>query len=96
MAFCSAVRGEPKKLNAASKTTKADLVEALKASFDECDGAFDGLTEEAAKQVVKVGPRERTKFGTLIYDSLHDAEEYGYLAMYLRLKGLVPPSTDGR
>ena len=23
-------------------------------------------------------------------------EEYGYLAMYLRLKGLVPPSTDSR
>ena len=28
--------------------------------------------------------------------TLHDTEEYGYLAVYLRLKGLIPPSTNAR
>jgi len=25
----------------------------------------------------------------------HDNEEYGYLAVHLRLKGIVPPSSEG-
>jgi uncharacterized damage-inducible protein DinB len=46
--------------------------------------------------MIKTGKTERTKLDTLLYATLHDTEEYGYLAMYLRLKGLVPPSTDSR
>jgi hypothetical protein len=26
----------------------------------------------------------------------HSSEEYGYMAVYLRLKGLVPPSSDAK
>jgi uncharacterized damage-inducible protein DinB len=96
MGFCSAAGGEPKKINAVSKTTKADLVAALKVSFEECDAAFDAMTDETAKQMLKAGNGERSKLGTLLYATLHDNEEYGYLSMYLRLKGLVPPSTDSR
>src|SRR5207249_2711185 len=96
MGFCSAVNGTPRRLNAASKTSKADLLVALRTSFDECDSAFDLLDEVTASQMVKAGNSERSKLGTLLYATLHDNEEYGYLAMYLRLKGLVPPSTDSR
>ena len=96
MSFCSAVKGEPRKLNASSKTTKADLVAALKVSFDECDSAFDAMTDSSAAQMLQAGNSERSKLGTLLYATLHDNEEYGYLSMYLRLKGLVPPSTDSR
>jgi len=96
MGFCSAVRGESRKINAASKTSKADLMAALKTSFDECDSAFALMTDSAAAQMIKAGSAERSKLGTLLYATLHDNEEYGYLAMYLRLKGLVPPSTDSR
>ena len=96
MGFCSVAKGEPRKINAASKTSKADLVAALKASFDECDSAFALMTDATAMQMLKAGNSERSKLGTLLYATLHDNEEYGYLAMYLRLKGLVPPSTDSR
>jgi uncharacterized damage-inducible protein DinB len=96
MGFCSSVKGEPRKLNAASKTSKADLVAALKESFDECDSAFDQMTPENATRMIKSGTTERSKLGVLLYATIHDNEEYGYLAMYLRLKGLVPPSTDSR
>ena len=94
--FCAAVKGEPRKPSAASKTSKAELVAALKASFELCDSAFDSMTDATAAQMLKAGNSERSKLGTLLYATLHDNEEYGYLAMYLRLKGLVPPSTDSR
>jgi len=96
MGFCSAAKGQPRKIDAASKTSKADLVAALKASFDECDSAFDLMTDARGAEMIKAGGGERSKLGTLLYATLHDNEEYGYLAMYLRLKGLVPPSTDSR
>lgn len=96
MGFCSSVKGEPRKVNAASKTAKADLVALLKESFSECDGAFELMTPENAGKMIKSGNTERSKLGVLLYATVHDNEEYGYLAMYLRLKGLVPPSTDSR
>lgn len=96
MGFCSAVKGNPKRLNAGAMTAKADLVVALKASFDECGSAFDSMTDVTAREMLKAGNGQRSKLGTLLYATLHDNEEYGYLAMYLRLKGLVPPSTDSR
>jgi hypothetical protein len=37
---------------------------------------------------------QRSKLGTLILDVVHSNEEYGYMAIYFRLKGIVPPSTD--
>jgi len=96
MGFCSAAKGQPRKIDAASKTSKADLVAALKTSFDECDSAFALMTDARGAEMIKAGGGERSKLGTLLYATLHDNEEYGYLAMYLRLKGLVPPSTDSR
>src|SRR6266496_5935183 len=48
MGTCSAVNGAMKKSDAASKTAKADLVAALKAAFDECDKAYDSLTDANA------------------------------------------------
>ncbi|MEI9973798.1 MAG: DUF6807 family protein [Ignavibacteriota bacterium] len=37
---------------------------------------------------------QRSKFGTLLVDVMHSNEEYGYMALYFRLKGIVPPSSD--
>ena len=96
MNFCSGAKGKPTRLNAAAKTSKADLVAALKASFDECDGVFDATTDAIATQMIKTGDSEHSKFWALLYATLHDNEEYGYLAVYLRLKELVPPSTNSR
>ena len=72
---------------------KADLSAALKSSFDECDKAFDGLSDSTASQTIKMGQREATKLGALTRVVIHDNEEYGYMSVYLRLKGIVPPSS---
>jgi len=52
---CSAAAGSPKTDDAASKTTKADLVAALKDSFAVCDAAFDLLTDANATETIKSG-----------------------------------------
>ena len=96
MRTCSMVNGEVKQLGAASKKTKADLVAALQASFAECDRAFDALTDATAMQMITAGRGQRSKLGVLVGNTTHDNEEYGYLAVYLRLKGVVPPSSEPR
>jgi uncharacterized damage-inducible protein DinB len=96
MMICSAVKGETKKADTAGKTSKADIMAALKASFDYCDGAYDSLTDAAATQTVKIFGRPQTKLSALWGNLVHDNEMYGYMAVYLRLKGLVPPTSERR
>jgi uncharacterized damage-inducible protein DinB len=93
---CSAVNGEQKAVNAGSKTTKADLVAALKESFAICDKAFDSLTDAKAGEMISMGQRQRSRLGLLAGTVSHSNEEYGYMAVYLRLKGIVPPSSERR
>ena len=60
------------------------------ASFAQCDAAWAGITDANATEMVG----QRSKLGTLILDVVHSNEEYGYMALYFRLKGMVPPSSD--
>lgn len=94
--ICSAVNGEQKAVNAGSKTSKVDLVAALNESYAMCDKAFDSLTDAKASEMVSMGQRQRSKLGALVGMVSHSNEEYGYMAVYLRLKGFVPPSSEGR
>ena len=91
---CSALAGERKNIGAAQKTSKADLVAALKQSFEMCDAVYSATTEtnlnEMAPSFGGQTPRAAALYGTLI----HDNECYGNMAVYLRLKGIVPPSTE--
>ena len=95
---CSLVNGVDKPVNAASKTSKADLVAALKQSYEICDAAFEALTDAGAAQMVRLGQstRERSKLGLLAGVIGHSNEQYGYMAVYLRLKGIVPPSSESQ
>lgn len=96
LTLCGLAKGEQKRGSAGSKSSKADLVAALKESFDYCDGVYDGLAEPALSETVKMFGRDRTRFGVLDFNVIHNNEMYGYLSVYLRLKNVVPPSTAGR
>ena len=91
--LCSAASGERKAVNAGSKTSKADLVAALKESSAICDGAFDSLTTATASQPAAMG---KSRLALLEFNTGHSNEEYGYGSVYLRLKSVVPPSSAGR
>jgi hypothetical protein len=93
---CGTVSGKPATIDT-SKTTKADLVAALKASFDACDAAWDAMNDTTAVEMIAGRGGQRSKISTLIGTTIvHNNEEYGYLAVYMRVKGLVPPSSEPR
>jgi hypothetical protein len=74
---------------------KAAIVEALKASFAECDKAYAGLTDANMADMLQAGPAgKRTRLSMLWGNVAHDNEQYPTLSLYLRLKGLVPPSSE--
>ena len=93
---CSALTGERKPSPAAGKTAKADLVAGLKASFDACDAAWDAMNEKTAMETTAGRGGQVTKLGSLIRNTNHDSEMYGYISVYMRLKGVTPPSSEGR
>ena len=97
LALCGMAKGEQKKGDAGSKTTKADLSAALKASFDYCDGVYNSMTDaDAATKVKMFGPNMVTKLAVLNFNIAHDNEMYGQMVAYMRIKGIVPPSSEGR
>jgi len=95
--FCGSVKGEQKAADIEkAKTSKADLLAALHDSFAYCDAVFDGLTDATAVQMIKVGESRRTRLRMIWGNTVHDNSHYGNLVTYLRIKGLVPPSTEGQ
>jgi hypothetical protein len=92
--MCSMTKGEMKRGDAASKTSKADLVAALKASGKLCDDAYSGMTDADGAAIVKTPLGNKSKLGLLNFNVAHDNEMYGTMAVYLRMKGIVPPSTE--
>src|SRR5579863_2408997 len=93
--MCGVVKGESPTANAASKTGKAELVAALKASFDYCDPVYASMTDAVGAAKVKWVRWEMSKLGLLNWNISHDNEMYGIIAAFLRLKGFVPPSSEG-
>lgn len=76
------------------KTDKADLVAALKASFDYCDPVYASMTDKAGAAQVTWFRWKMSKLGLLNWNIAHDNEMYGIIGAFLRIKGLVPPSSD--
>jgi DinB superfamily len=78
----------------AETADKAAIVDGLKASFAECDKAFAALTDANLGEMVEAGKTKRSRVGLMWGTVSHDNEQYATLALYMRLKGLVPPSSE--
>ena len=76
------------------KTTRADLVAALKASYAACDKVFAGTTDANATTPVDFFGQKQTRLGMLAFNNSHMWEHYGNLVTYMRLKNIVPPSSE--
>jgi len=94
--FCSLTLGEtnPGLKIEQTKTSKADLVAALKGALAYCDKAYDGMTDASGLQTVKLFGLDMPKFGVLNINNAHDMEHYGNLVTYMRLKNIVPPTSE--
>lgn len=94
--ICGAASGSKPPMSGVekSRTSKGDITQALEQSFTFCQAAFDGLTGGRANETVKFFlPGTHTRLGVLAFNNAHDMEHYGNVVTYMRLKGLVPPST---
>jgi hypothetical protein len=95
---CAAARGEKNPHQGTNleqtKTSRADIIKALADSFAFCDPAFASLTDQSAVELVRQGMNEVARAAVLSNLIAHSNEEYGILTVYLRTKGIVPPSTE--
>jgi hypothetical protein len=71
---------------------KADLTKMLGQAVDLCGKAFAAVND--TNMLERTG--NRSKIGLLIYQTMHMNEHYGNMVTYMRLQGMVPPSTAGR
>ena len=95
MMFCAAVKGDKVTPKAEkTMTSKADLVGAVKDAVNYCDSVYNSMTDAAGAQTVKLFGRDMPKLTILDFNVAHDNEHYGNIVTYMRLKGLVPPSSE--
>lgn len=95
--MCATAAGEkpPQSGIEKSATTKAALVKALNESIAYCDKVMDGMNDAKGMEVTKFFFGPTTRFGILSFNTAHSYEHYGNLVTYMRLKGIVPPSSGG-
>jgi len=77
-----------------TKTSKADLEKALADSFAYCDKVHASMTDSTGATTVKLFNGDMPKLSVLEFNTHHDFEHYGNIVTYMRLKGLVPPSSE--
>ena len=95
-AMCSGVAGKNPMSESVekTKTSKADIQKALVDSFAFCEKAYAGLTDASAADMVEFFGSKRPKLGVLEFVNNHNAQHYGNIVTYMRLKGLTPPSSQ--
>ena len=96
--FCGAAAGnhDEKGIEKTAKT-KADIVAALKTAFAYCDAIYAGMTDaKAAEMIPAFGGIKITRLSMLDFNVAHTMEHYGNLVTYMRIQGIVPPSSEAR
>ena len=99
--FCNAVKGGPdpsagKKFEE-TVTEKAAIIQLVKDGFAYCDDVFAGITDEKLVSMIELGSAPNTRKAAAASQVsmvvIHGNEHYGNIVTYLRLKGIVPPSS---
>jgi uncharacterized damage-inducible protein DinB len=96
--FCAAALGDSARAEddiEKSRTTKAELLQALRESTEYCGRAY-ALTPAQLEETVNLFGMDRSKFFILALNATHNGEHYGNLVTYMRMNGMVPPSSQPR
>lgn len=102
--WCSQAKGEknPGQGSDFEKlSSKALLLRALNDAFTYCDGAYAGLTDASGLEIVTVtqenGREARVpRMSLLVLNYGHNNDHYGNLVTYMRIKSIVPASSEPR
>jgi hypothetical protein len=85
--------------NAKTLTSKPAIVAALKDSIGYCDRLLAAATESWLMESApglggsSSGLIQGIRAHSFVYNAVHSAEDYGTITTYLRMQGVVPPST---
>jgi len=94
--ICASALGEPQKSEddiEKNVKTKAGLVAALKASTEYCARAYAQSDLQSSAMTTLFGG-DHPRIYSLILNATHNGEHYGNIVTYLRIKGMVPPSSQ--
>jgi uncharacterized damage-inducible protein DinB len=94
--YCSRVKGEanPSTQDFEKVTGKAALVAGIKAAVAYCDAVYKMMSDASLSEMITMGQAQQPKGQVLVQNISHSNEHYGNLVTYMRIKGLVPPSTE--
>ena len=94
--FCSSAAREANPIREnfeETRTLKPQIIDALEESFAYCNLVFSRTNDEmTAMPATRNGQRD-TVGGILAFNSAHNWEHYGNLITYMRINGIVPPSS---
>ncbi|PYU25399.1 MAG: DinB family protein [Acidobacteria bacterium] len=102
--WCSQAKGE-KNPNAGNNleklNTKAEFLKALNDAFAYCDGVYSSLTDASGTEMIDItqesGRQTRNlRMALLILNFAHNNEIYGNIVTYMRMKDIVPSSSEPR
>jgi len=94
--LCGMAKGEQKHVSNPKASAKAESEAMLKEAFDYCDPVLQRAVRRRRyrdREDVRTGP---LSLRSARFRVIHDNEMYGQMVVYLRLKNLVPSSSEGR
>ncbi len=96
--FCSTASGDAMPAGGGgiekSKIAKADLIAALKDAVAYCNKAYAAMTDAKGGEMVKLMKFDLARLTVLSGNTAHIYEHYGNMVTYMRLKGIVPPTSE--
>ena len=96
--ICGAATGMKPPMSGIEKSTqgngKAALQKALAASFEFCEQGLASMDDKKGGEVIKMFLGAHPRLGVFAFNNSHVNEHYGNLVTYMRLKGIVPPSSE--
>ena len=102
--WCSQAKGEKNPAQGHDferAATKAEFVKGLHDALTYCDGAYGALTDAAGMETIPITQEDGSqtqslRISLLVMNYGHNNEHYGNLVTYMRIKSIVPPSSEPR
>ena len=81
--------------------SKAEFAKALADAFAYCDPVYNSLTEASGQEVIEItqengGKRRINRVSLLVLNFGHNQHHYGNMVSYMRMKSIVPASSEPR
>ena len=97
MGWCAQILGEPMKQTGFEKTlsAKADVLKVIRDAGAYCQKAY-AMSDAQAAEVTTIWNQRQPKIRGMMDNAAHDWEHYGNIVTYMRIKGLVPPSSQNQ